>query len=184
MGSAIMSDEIFSVDYIEKLPESERAELVDGDIRMMSSPSRTHQKILTKLTVLIQNYIDSNLGKCEVYPAPFGVYIYNDDYNYFEPDISVICDTDKLDEKGCHGAPDWIIEIVSQSTKKMDYMTKLFKYQNAGVREYWIVDPITSEITVYDFENENVEKYTFGDKVKSSIYDSLEIDFAEIKKYL
>ena len=69
------------------------------------------------------------------------MFLYNDDINYFEPDISVICDLSKLDEKGCHGAPDWIIEIVSPSSKQMDYLIKLIRYHTAGVREYWIAAP-------------------------------------------
>ena len=69
-----------------------------------------------------------------------------------EPDISVICDRDKLDEKGCQGAPDWMIEIVSPSSKKMDYERKVKLYREAGAREYWIVDAETETVTVYDFE--------------------------------
>lgn len=72
------------------------------------------------------------------------------DKNYVEPDISVICDTDKLNDKGCNGAPDWIIEIVSPGSRRMDYSVKLFKYRSAGVREYWIVDPEKHRITVHD----------------------------------
>ena len=73
--------------------------------------------------------------------APFAVFLNADDKNYVEPDISVICDKSKLTDKGCNGAPDWIIEIVSSGSRRMDYYTKLFKYRTAGVREYWIVDP-------------------------------------------
>ena len=78
------------------------------------------------------------------------------------------------------GAPDWIIEIVSPSSRYMDYFTKLMKYRNAGVREYWIVDPLKNRIMVYNFEMETVEEYTFSDKVKASIYNNLEIDFSKI----
>ncbi len=105
----------------------------------------------------IANYIDSKKGVCQVIAAPFAVFLNEDDINYVEPDISVICDKSKLDEKGCHGAPDWIIEIVSLSSKPRDYMTKLFKYRMAGVREYWIVDPGKQMTTVYGFEKDMVE---------------------------
>ena len=94
-----------------------------------------------------------------------------DDLNYVEPDISVICDLTKLDEKGCHGAPDWIIEIVSPGGKSRDSMTKLFKYRTAGVREYWIVDSEKQMVTVYAFEKDTVEQYDFGEEVPVGIYD-------------
>ncbi len=97
-----------------------------------------------------------------------------------EPDISVICDPEKLTDRGCLGAPDWIIEIVSPGSRRMDYYTKLFKYRTAGVREYWIVDSEKDRILVYDFESENTGDYTFADSVKSGIYDNLFINFADI----
>jgi Uma2 family endonuclease len=171
---------IYTIKDIYTLPEGERAELIDGQIYYMAAPSRKHQKILHFLDKTIGNYIDFKGGSCEVYPAPFAVFLSNDDKNYVEPDISVICDTDKLDDQGCKGAPDWIIEIVSQSSLKMDYMIKLFKYRTAGVREYWIVDPSDNTIIVYDFENDNMSKHTFTDKVKVGIYNDFEIDFSII----
>ena len=93
-----------------------------------------------------------------------------DDLNYVEPDISVICDLTKLDEKGCHGAPDWIIEIVSQSSKPRDYMTKLIKYRTAGVREYWIVDTGKQMTTAYSFERDWVEHYGFETNIPVGIF--------------
>ena len=77
--------------------------------------------------------------------APFAVFLNADDADYLEPDISVIGDLSKLDENGCHGAPDWIIEIVSPSSEPRDHIKKLLKYGTAGVREYWIVDPGEAE---------------------------------------
>ena len=103
-----------------------------------------------------------------------------DDKIYLEPDISVICDKNKLTNEGCKGAPDWIIEIVSPTSRPMDYNKKLFKYRNAGVREYWIVDYERNLITVYNFEHDEMTDHTFNDKVKAGIYEDLEIDFAEI----
>lgn len=97
-----------------------------------------------------------------------------------EPDISVICDPNKLDEKGCHGAPDWVIEIVSPSSKTMDYIRKCSLYEKAGVREYWIVDPKEKRIMVYDFEQGTSREYAFPDQVKTGIYEDLFIDFGEI----
>ena len=97
-----------------------------------------------------------------------------DDLNYLEPDISVICDTSKLDENGCHGAPDWVIEIVSPSSKPRDYIKKMLKYGTAGVREYWIVDPDKQTVTVYSFEKDTMEQYSFGEDIPVGIYE----DFA------
>lgn len=92
----------------------------------------------------------------------------------------MICTPDKLNDKGCVGAPDWIIEIVSPGSRRMDYFTKLFKYRTAGVREYWIVDPDKKRITVYDFESEDTKDYTFSDTIKVGIYDDLHINFSEV----
>ena len=92
-----------------------------------------------------------------------------------EPDISVICDPLKLDDKGCHGAPDWITEVVSESSRRMDYMIKLFKYRSAGVREYWIVDPKKQQTTVYDFDNNTMEEYSFEDEIPVGIYEGFTI---------
>ena len=172
---ALRKEEIHTVDDIYALPEGERAELIDGKIYYMAPSSRTHQKLSWKLHQTIANYIDSKDGKCEVYAAPFAVFLNKDDINYIEPDISVICDLSKLDEKGCHGAPDWIIEIVSSGNKPMDYFTKLFKYRNADVREYWIVDPTKEQIMVYRFEMETMEQYSFAEDVPVGIYDDFSI---------
>lgn len=163
--------EQYTVKDIEALPEGRRAELIDGQIYFMSSSGRRHQQISGKLYQKIANYIDLNNGDCEVYAAPFAVYLNEDDRNYVEPDISVICDPNKLNDKGCNGAPDWIIEIVSPSSRHMDYYIKLFKYRSSGVKEYWIIDIEKERITVYDFANETGEEYTFNDEIPVGIYN-------------
>ena len=172
---ALPLTELYTVEDIYALPDGERAELIDGEIYYMAPPSRTHQKISGILFAEIHNYIKGKKGKCEVFAAPFAVFLNNDDMNYFEPDIVVICDPSKLDEKGCHGAPDWVIEIVSPGSRSMDYFTKLFKYRTAAVREYWIVDPIKQRVTVYFFEKESVEEYSFGDTVPVGIYEGFSL---------
>ena len=172
---ALRKEEIYTIDDIYALPDGERAELIGGKIYYMDPPSKTHQKISGRLYQTIANYIDSKDGKCEVYAAPFAVFLNEDNLNYIEPDISVICDLAKLDEKGCHGAPDWIIEIVSPGNKPMDYFTKLFKYRTANVREYWIVDPTKELIMVYWFEKETMEQYSFGEDVPVGIYEGFTI---------
>lgn len=176
---ALNKEEIYTIDDIYALPDGERAELIDGKIYYMAPPNRRHQDIIFSLSRRIADYIDSNDGNCKVYLAPFAVFLNENDTNYVEPDISVICDSGKLTDKGCNGAPDWIIEIVSPGSKQMDYFIKLFKYQTAGVREYWIVDPEKDSVMVYRFEEETMEQYLFGDDVPVGIYDGLSIKCSE-----
>lgn len=174
-------EQIYTIEDIYNLPEGQRAELIDGQIYFMATPSRIHQKILSFLHLRIGRYIEDNKGSCEVYPAPFAVYLNKDDKTYLEPDISIICDLEKLDDKGCKGAPDWIIEIASPSTASKDYLLKSTKYQAAGVKEYWIVNPMNQAILVYYFSNDIMPvSFTFKDKIKVNIYDDLVIDFNEL----
>lgn len=147
----------------------------------MAPPSRRHQNLLFSISRVIADYIDQKGGSCEVDIAPFAVFLNENDKNYVEPDIAVICDTSKLNDRGCSGAPDWIIEIVSPASRKMDYFTKLFKYRTAGVREYWIVDPVKNLILIYNFDTSDSEQYTFTDTIKAGIYEDLYIDFSRIK---
>ena len=172
--------EDYTTEYIYHLPEGTRAELIDGQIYYMAPPTRTHQKLLFSISRTIADYIDSKKGICEVDIAPFAVFLNEDNRNYVEPDISVICDTEKLSEKGCTGAPDWIIEIVSPGSRRMDYFIKLFKYRTAGVHEYWIVDPAKNFVIVYNFDTSDSGQYTFADTIKAGIYEDLYIDFSKI----
>ena len=172
----------FTVKDYFNTPEDVRMELIDGKFYDMAPPNLRHQTLVGELFASIHDHIKRKGGPCRVYPAPFGVQLSEDENTVVEPDISVICNPDKLTEKGCLGAPDWIIEIVSPSDPARDYIMKLKKYLSAGVREYWIVDPASSKVTVYDLTNERVIPvlYTFNDTVKAGIYDDLSIDFSEI----
>ena len=166
-------------DYYDT-PENTRAELINGHlVYNQAAPARIHQRILMELAGTIREYIRSKSGSCQVYPAPFAVKLRDDRNTIVEPDISVICDKNKLTDRGCTGAPDWIIEIVSPGNSNHDYITKLNLYYDAGVREYWIVDPGTKNIFVYHFEKDkfNARSYTFDDKIEVGIYDDLSIDF-------
>ncbi|MBD5484314.1 MAG: Uma2 family endonuclease [Lachnospiraceae bacterium] len=181
-GRRFLRKGLYTTADIEALPEGERAELIDGEMFMMATPMLRHQDLLMWLAATIWNFIAEHRGRCKILPAPFGVYIKDDEHNFVEPDISVICDLDKLDEKGCHGAPDWVIEIVSPSSKYMDRVRKLTLYKEAGVREYWIVDPMQRNVTVYDLEHaDNPKVSAFTDQVKVGIYEDFAIDF---NKYL
>lgn len=184
MPPVLAQEKLYTIDDIYGLPEGRRAELVDGQIYYMAPPTRKHQRIIGEIFAAIREYINTHNGPCEVDMAPFAVFLDKDDANYVEPDISVICDPNKLTDKGCFGAPDWIIEIVSTSSRRMDYFTKLFKYRAAGVREYWIVDPDKKSIIVYDFQSEDIKDYTFFDSIKAGIYDDLYINFSIIADLL
>ena len=197
---ALPQYEEYTVEDIYNLPEGTRAELIDGQIYYMAPPTRKHQDIAGTLYRKIADYIDSNSGSCKTYIAPFAVFLNEDDKNYVEPDISVICNPNKLNERGCvgapdvfivcnpeqivrrniKGAPDFILEVISPGTSKRDYIIKLQKYENAGVREYWIVDPIKNLILVYNFDTSDSEQYTFADTIKAGIYDDLYIDFSKM----
>ena len=175
---ALRRKEYHTIEDNYALPDGERAELIDGQIYDMAPPSRTHQRISSYLHNEIYNHIKKNGGSCEVYAAPFAVFLNEDDTTYLEPDISVICDSSKLDERGCQGAPDWVIEIVSPGSKQMDYFKKLFLYRNAGVREYWIVDPTKKHVIVYKFEQEIMEQYSFWEDVAIGIFEDFRIRLA------
>ena len=178
---ALAQEKVYTIDDIYALPEGERAELIDGQIYYMAPPKRIHQKLVSQFTKLIGNYIEEKQGECEVYPAPFAVFLNADDKTYVEPDISVICDRNKLDDQGCLGAPDWIIEIVSPSTERMDYGIKLFKYRSAKVREYWVINPSKQTVMVYDFEHElDTKQYSFDDTIPVCIYQDLKIHIADL----
>lgn len=165
-----LKQKIYTVDDIYTLPEGERAELLDGRIYYMAAPSTNHQRISGHLYAEIFQYIQKMKGECEVFAAPFAVFLDEEKTNYVEPDISVVCSRDKLTEKGCNGAPDWIIEIVSPSSRRMDYLLKLLKYSTVGVREYWIVDSEKERVVVHNFEKETLEEYSFGENVPVGIY--------------
>ncbi len=180
MSEALAHANIYTEEDYYNLPENVRAELIDGQIYYMAAPSRIHQRILGFSFNIIFNYLQAKDGPCEVYPAPFAVKLFSeDDKNVVEPDISVICDPNKLTDRGCTGAPDWIVEIVSPSNSSHDYIRKLNLYADAGVREYWIVNPKDQSVWVYFLEQDNFKAtaYTFKDKIKVNIYDDLWIDF-------
>lgn len=116
-----------------------------------------------------------------MFPAPFAVFLTADDTNYVEPDISIICDKSRLNDRGYNGAPDWVIEIISPSTERIDYGIKLFKYRTAGVIEYWIVNPITKIVQTYYFKgDDDSRQHTFDDSIYAHIFDDLTIRIADL----
>ena len=177
-------------DYLTWL-DDKRRELINGFIHLMSGPVRRHGRASYKLTLKIGNYIEENKGKCHVYQAPFDVRLplhgsSDDDkiYDVVQPDICVICDLSKLDDKGCVGAPDLIVEVLSPSTLKKDWNYKFNLYEKAGVREYWIVDPQTKTANVFllqsDGNYDDGTVYESGQKAPVSIFEGLEIVLDEL----
>ncbi len=165
------------------LPEGERAELIDGQLYALASPSRIHQEIIIELTYHFQHYIKSNKGNCKIYAAPFAVNLNANDQTFVEPDISIICEPDKLSDRGCEGAPDLVIEVVSPSSHRMDYIKKTALYADAGVREYWIVDPATEQTTLYRFEETDApDIIPFDQDIQVGIYENLQVNIAELLK--
>lgn len=169
----LLKNKTYTSEDYWNLPEGQRAELIDGQFYFMAPPSYKHQRLLMEISATIREYIRKQQGNCEVIPAPFAVNLDAEDKSWVEPDISVICDKSKLTDKGCTGAPDFIIEIVSASSRKMDYSRKNALYSESGVREYWIVDPEKERTTVYRYEedaapiiipfNENIVVGIYGD---------------------
>ncbi|GHV16925.1 hypothetical protein FACS189493_3630 [Spirochaetia bacterium] len=140
-------------DYLE-WDEDFRAEIINGEVYAMSPPLTVHQRIVRKLTIKIGTWLEGKT--CELFPAPFGVRLspkedYSDD-TVLEPDLVVICDSAKIDERGCNGAPDLVIEILSPSNTNRDTLVKLNLYLDAGVREYWIVDPKNQYVQIYTLD--------------------------------
>ncbi|GHV91414.1 hypothetical protein AGMMS50268_19170 [Spirochaetia bacterium] len=141
-------------DFLE-WDESERCELVDGEIVMLGAPTSDHQHLVMELAYQIRRFLEGK--SCQVFPAPFDVRLHpaedDSDDTVFEPDIVVICDPSKIEKRGCKGAPDLIIEIMSPSSARYDRVVKFRRYQQAGVREYWIADPETKSVQACILEN-------------------------------
>jgi Uma2 family endonuclease len=174
-------------DYL-KWQFDEQIELIKGKLyRMSPAPKRMHQRASGNLSFAIRQYMQDR--GCQVYDAPFDVRLPVQNKRkpeqistVVQPDISVICDLTKLDDDGCLGAPDWIIEITSPRTAKKDFDEKFHLYERSGVREYWIVQPKEKSVSVYTLENEQyvlVDIYESGD-IACQLFPDLVIDHGRI----
>ena len=171
-------------------PDDERAEIINGEPVMMAPPpSRVHQEISFEISRQIGNYLDGK--RCKVYPAPFGVRLFEQDGDspedvdtMVEPDISIVCDPSKLDDHGCKGAPDMVVEVLSPSTQRHDQLVKLGLYQRAGVREYWIVDPMNKTVRVMLLDAGGVlqlhEVYDRAGVAKVNVLDGCFIELSKV----
>ncbi|MBP1760015.1 MAG: hypothetical protein H6Q63_932 [Firmicutes bacterium] len=175
-------------DYLT-YPEGERWEIIDGVSYMQAAPSPIHQEILMELSKQIAVFLTGN--PCPIYPAPFCVRLPQGDEknnrevkNVVEPDISIICEKSKIDDKGCNGAPDMVIEIISPSSIKTDRVVKFNLYEKAGVKEYWIVEPDQKLVSVFQLQKNGrfsrPEMYTDEDSITASLFTDLVIDLGAV----
>ena len=169
-------------DYLA-LPDNVRAELIDGELIYMEAPSTKHQDYLFEAASALRSYVRSKKGGCKVMIAPLDVQLDCDNRTMVQPDIIVICSKDKLTEKRIYGTPDLCIEITSPTTRNLDRKTKLHKYRNAGVREYWVVDIEHLQVLCYFFEEGSAPTiYSFETPVPVHIFQcEVTVDFSEIE---
>lgn len=172
----------YTLEDYRRLPEDIRAELIDGTIYYMASPLSVHQLLAARIYSVLARYIERNKGACIPLFAPLDVQLDKDDKTVVQPDVMILCDRKKLTRNGIFGAPDFIVEILSENTRKKDSYLKLMKYQKAGVKEYWLVDPDKKKIIVYDLDKEEIPViYGFEDKVPVRIFQGkCEVDFSLI----
>ena len=168
------------------LPDERRVELIDGVIYDMSAPSAPHQAIIGELHLMFQLFVRSQGGPCKIFIPPLDVQLDQDDRTMVQPDLIVICRRDIILRRCCFGAPDMVVEILSPSTRRKDIHIKTMKYMNAGVREYWMIDPDKKQVLVYEFTKDEFPRiYGFDSRIPVGIWDgALEIDFAEISRQI
>lgn len=166
-------ERLYTLDDYYRLPNDVRAELIDGRIFYMQSPTSTHQSIIGELYFATRLFIKERDGECQPLMAPLDVQLDCDDKTMVQPDFMIICDKEKIWKDRIYGAPDFVAEVLSPSTRKRDTDIKILKYKNAGVREYWIVDIDKERVICYFFEEDGFMPniYTFQNEVPVRIYD-------------
>ncbi|MDO4803839.1 MAG: Uma2 family endonuclease [Lachnospiraceae bacterium] len=177
--TAVKESERKTIKDFYAMLEDWKGELIDGVLYTMDSPRVLHQALSFEIGLQLKDYVSKQNCDCFVMPLPLDTQLDCDEYTMLEPDISVTCDKSKIQKGILYGAPDLVMEVLSPSTAHKDCYLKLYKYMNAGVREYWIVNPKNKTVMVYDSNAENVpELYTFSDKIPVSIWNGdCKIDF-------
>ena len=137
-------------DYLA-LPKEQRVELIDGTFYDMAAPSTVHQQVIGSFYFAVESYIRKKGGPCRVMLSPLDVQIDRDDRSMLQPDLLITCHPEQLTQKRLVGAPDFVLEVMSPSTARKDRLLKAYKYAQAGVREYWLIDPDKKTLTVHDF---------------------------------
>lgn len=144
----------YTIEDYYALPQEHRAELIDGVLYDMSSPTFVHQQIAGEVYLQISNFIRGNKGQCLPVISPIDVRLDCDNKTMVQPDVLILCDRSKIQKWGIMGAPDFVLEVLSLSSKRKDCIKKLDKYMEAGVREYWMIDPHQKKLIIYWFEKE------------------------------
>jgi Uma2 family endonuclease len=170
-------------DYLE-WDENARYEIIEGEAYMLAAPSRLHQETSGNFYYSLRAFLEGK--SCRVYAAPFSVRLFpaedQSDDTVVEPDIAVVCDPARLDDRGCNGPPDFIAEILSPAPARQDRILKFHKYREAGVREYWIVDPGERVVSAYFLKNGEYTAANYGDTGTAPlrVLPGCEIDLAKI----
>lgn len=175
----------YTVEDYYALPDDQRVELIDGVFYDMAAPTKLHQRIVGEIHFQIADYIKRNNGNCEPLLSPLDIQLDCDDRTMVQPDIGILCDTGKGRKWGIYGAPDFVLEVISPSSRRKDFTIKMPKYMQAGVREYWILDPYQCKVIVYFFESETSPTiYGFDQPIPVNIYDGkLQIEMTDIAKW-
>lgn len=176
----------YTVEDYWALPEERRVELIDGYFYDMAAPTFLHQQIAGEIHRQIANFILDNGGSCKPLISPVDVQLDCDERTMVQPDVGILCHDDKIEKWGVYGAPDFVLEIISPSTKRKDCIKKLDKYMDAGVREYWILDPYQKKLLVYLAQGDACPIiYGLEEPVPIRIYDgALEIKFNHIMQWI
>ena len=176
----------YTIDDYFAIPDDQRVELIDGVIYDMAAPNTGHQAIGGFVYKLLLDHVLTHGGSCMPLMSPLDVQLDENNKTMVQPDVLIVCDRKRFRDGRVFGAPDFLAEVLSPSTRKKDMTLKLFKYSHAGVREYWVIDPKTERVIVYDFEHDDYPViYSFRQKVPVRIWDSAcEIDFAMIMEHV
>ena len=179
---------LYTVDDYYALPDEIRTELIDGVFYDMASPAVTHQLVIGEMHIQFKECEKKHQGRCRVILSPCDVQLDKDKYTMLQPDLLIVCDVEKIKGRCCFGAPDLTVEVLSSANASHDCILKLRKYQQSGVREYWIVDPASRMVVVYRFDDPKdspYQTYSFDDTIPIGISGGdCSIDFKVISDSL
>lgn len=176
----------YTLEDYYRIPDERRVELIDGVIYDMAAPSSAHQLIAGLLYAKLLMHVMGKKGECLPMISPLDVQLDCDDRTMIQPDVVIVCDRSKVIMRCVYGAPDFVVEVISRSSTKRDSVIKLNKYLNAGVREYWLIDPVQKKVIVYNFESGQYPTiYGFDAKIPVSVWNGeCVIDFEEVYEHI
>lgn len=182
--NALSKEHLYTIADYYALPEDQRVELIDGVFYDMAAPTTIHQGLAGMIHKKFLDHVLEHKGPCFPFISPVDVQLDCDDKTVVQPDVMIVCDRDKHKNGRIFGAPDMVVEILSPSTRRKDMQLKLHKYGNAGVREYWMIDPRKKVVVQYDLEHLDPPViYGFDDKVPVLIWDgACVVDFKEVNE--